>query len=75
MQLLRKLFAARLYYWHFSVSFNGRMEELVVGYPDRLMTSARMVFLLRQRGLPDDAVIISFSYMGKMTETQVTSLV
>lgn len=72
---MRKLFAERHHYWHFSVSIGGQLDELIAGYGDKLMTSARLALLMREKGYPDNAVIVAFSYMGKMTEAQVKGLV
>lgn len=44
-----------------------------LGYPDKLVTPARIQYAKQQAGVPVDAVLIGLSYLGRMTRAELAS--
>lgn len=65
---LRALLAPKLHYWCVSVINSNGVLDMYVGYPDKLMTAARLALLIQENQLPDDTRVLAVSKLGRMTE-------
>lgn len=68
--MFAKLFSRKRHFWNVCFTTPAGARSVIVSYPDRLMTAARLLIIAQGEGLDTDCTVLAFSYMGKMTVRQ-----
>ncbi|WP_277268342.1 hypothetical protein [Pantoea septica] len=68
--MFAKLFSRKRHFFNVCLLTPAGARSVIVSYPDRLMTAARLYLIAQGEGQDTDCTVLAHSYMGKMTEEQ-----
>lgn len=60
-------FKRKKHFWNVCFSTSSGAKSVIVSYPDKLMTAARLMVAASGEGLDTDCTILAVSYLGKMS--------